>query len=132
MKHVQRMVTLEFVVLTLGAFLQPDFHGITTQYHQGCKRHVCEKRGTMVLLNERILSLLGKYGNARILSCIDVLPIGGLFALVCSYKFNFDTEDGVRWFPYSFSDRVVSRAPTFEGVIEGYTYSDNGVCQLLE
>lgn len=89
------MVVLEFVVLTLGAFLQTVRHGVTTRYHGGCIRKICEERSTLVPLNKRIFTLLGEYGIVRLLSCFDVDPVRGLLSLAGSYEVYFDVKGGL-------------------------------------
>lgn len=54
-----------------------------------------------------------------VLSCFDVDPIEGLSGLVRSHKVNFDTVDGVGWYPYNLDDRVDALVPTYEGVNRG-------------
>lgn len=55
----------------------------------------------------------------RVLSGLEIVPIRGLLALDCIYRINFDTEDGVGWFPYNIIDSVVFRIPAYEGVDRG-------------
>lgn len=48
---------------------------------RGRNQNLCEGRGTLVALNKRICTLLGKYGIVRVPSCFDVNPVRGLLAL---------------------------------------------------
>lgn len=89
------MGALEFVVLTLGAFLQTVHHGITTRYHRGRIQQECEERGTLVSLSKRTWTRRREYGTLCLLSCFDVDQIRGSLAPACSYEVNFNTEDGL-------------------------------------
>lgn len=54
------------------------------------------------------LHTTGKYGIVRVLSCSGMDPICDLLALACSYKVNFDTEDGFGEITCNFKDSFVS------------------------
>lgn len=115
-QRVQRMMTLKFVVLTLCAFLRTVCHGATTRFHGARIQQVYEWRGTLVSLNTRTWTLLGRYGIVGVLSSFDVDPIRYVFALAPSYKVNFYGEGRLRWFPYDFRSSFVLQVAAHEGV----------------
>lgn len=70
--RVQRMVALDFVVLTLGSFLQTVHHGVGMRYYRGRIQKACEGGGTLVALNKRIWTSLGGIWDCAYAKLFDV------------------------------------------------------------
>lgn len=116
------MVTMEFVVFALGAILSTISYGTTTQCLRYCSQQAREGRGTLVQMTILIWTIFGGYSSVRELSCLDMDPIRGLFALARSYKINFDTKDIAVWMVYNFKNIIVSQVPPTECVIRESTF----------
>lgn len=115
-QRAQRMVTLEFIALTMSEFLQIVRHCVTTQYNGGRVFQACAGRETLVPLNKRICTILSEYGIVRVLSCFDVGLMRGFIVMARGFNINFDTKVSLGRFLYNFDDSVVSRVPTYESV----------------
>lgn len=80
-QQIRQMVAFELVILALSAFFQTVCHCDVTRVQKGRIQQSCGGRGMLVWQNKRIWILLGKYGFVRVLSCFEVDPIQGLYAL---------------------------------------------------
>lgn len=100
--------------LNIGCFITNCSSWYQVSVSKDRIQQTCERRATLVPLNERFSLFLGKYVIVCVLGCFVMDLSRCLLTLACKDKVNYDGKDSIGWFPCKFDDNAASRVPAYE------------------